>query len=138
MAICRRLLLLFAALGLARPGRRGLKLVLLGWALLVFARIYGEPPLLGHIIGVLPGMSRIQFFRYGTAALELPVIVLAALGLDDLARVPAHRRRLLGAPWRRSASSSALRSTRGRSSTRSERLPARAAIFHVFVAVGGG
>jgi hypothetical protein len=42
-------------------------------------------------------MSRIQFYRYGTAALELPVIILAAIGLDDLARVPAHRRRLVWA-----------------------------------------
>jgi hypothetical protein len=82
-------------LGVLAPGRRGLKLVLLGWGLLVFARIYGEPPLLGHVIGVLPDMSRIQFFRYGTATLELPVILLAALGLDDVTRAPAHRRRLL-------------------------------------------
>jgi hypothetical protein len=88
-------LLLFAALGVLARGRRGLKLLLLGWGLLVFARMYGEPPLLGHVIGVLPDMSRIQFYRYGTAALELPVILLAALGLDDLARAPAHRRRLL-------------------------------------------
>jgi hypothetical protein len=89
------LLLLFAALGLVAPGRRGLKLVLLGWAFLVFARMYGQPPLLGDVIGLLPDMSRIQFFRYGTAALELPVIVLAALGLDDLTRAPTHRRRLI-------------------------------------------
>ncbi|HWE15226.1 MAG TPA: YfhO family protein [Solirubrobacteraceae bacterium] len=88
-------LLLFAALGLIAPGRRGLKLVLLGWALLVFARIYGQPPGLGHAIGVLPDISRIQFFRYATAALELPVIVLAALGLDDLTRGAARRRRLI-------------------------------------------
>ena len=90
------LLLLFAVLGLLAPGRRGLKLVLLGWALLVFARIYGEPPLLGHVLGVLPDMSRIQFFRYGTGTLELPVVLLAALGLDDLARATAYRRRLVG------------------------------------------
>ncbi len=60
----------------------------------MFARIYGVP-LLGQVLGVLPEISRIQFYRYGTAALELPVILLAALGLDDLARVPAHRRRLV-------------------------------------------
>jgi hypothetical protein len=88
-------LLLLAALGFLAPGRRGLRFVLFGWALLVFARMYGQPPLLGHVIGVLPDMSRIQFFRYGTAALELPVILLAALGLDDVTRVPAHRRRLV-------------------------------------------
>ena len=87
-------LLLFAALGLLARERRGLKLVLVGWGLLVFARIYGVP-LLGQVLGVLPEISRIQFYRYGTAALELPVILLAGLGLDDLARVPAHRRRLV-------------------------------------------
>ena len=90
-------LLLFAGLGLLSPGRRGLKYILLGWSILVFSRIYGEPPLLGHLIGVLPGMSRIQFFRYGTAALELPVVVLAALGLDYLVRGSAPRRLALGA-----------------------------------------
>ena len=94
------LLLLFAVLGVLAPGRRGLKLVLLGWALLVFARIYGEPPLLGHVLGVLPDMSRIQFFRYGTGTLELPVILLAALGLDDVARAPVYRAACLGRPWR--------------------------------------
>ena len=84
VAICRPRSLLFAVLAVLAPGRRGLKAVLLGWTLLVFARMYGAPPLLGHVLGVLPGMSEIQFYRYGTAALELPVIVLAALGLDDL------------------------------------------------------
>jgi hypothetical protein len=88
-------LLLFAVLGLVTPGRRGLKLVLFAWGLLVFSRMYGQPPLLGQVLGVLPDMSRIQFFRYATAAFELPVIVLAALGLDDLTRVTAHRRRLV-------------------------------------------
>jgi Bacterial membrane protein YfhO len=88
-------LLLFAAVGLCARARRGLRLVVLGWGLLVFARMYGQPPLLGHVIGVLPDMSKVEVFRYGTPALELSVIVLAALGLDDLARVPEHRRRLL-------------------------------------------
>lgn len=87
-------LLLFAALGLLARDRRGLKAMLLGFAMLVFARIYGVP-VLRQILGVLPGISKIQFYRYGTAALELPIIILAALGLDDLARAPAHRRRLV-------------------------------------------
>jgi hypothetical protein len=56
--------------------------------------MYGEPPLLGHVLGVLPGMSRVAFFRYGYASLELSVVVLAALGINDLARVPEPRRRL--------------------------------------------
>jgi hypothetical protein len=88
-------LLLLALVGAFASGRRGLRLVLLGWTLLVVAHMYGQPPLLGHVLGVLPAMSRIQFFRYGTAALELPVIILAVIGIDDVTQVPAHRRRLL-------------------------------------------
>ncbi len=86
-------LLLFAAIGAFSRGRQGLRLVLVGWGLLVFARMYAQPPLLGHVLGVLPAMSRIEFYRYATAALELPVIVLAALGLDALTRGPTPRRR---------------------------------------------
>jgi hypothetical protein len=88
-------LLLLAALGLVARGRRGLKAVLAAWALLVFARMYDQPPLLGDVLGVLPNMGQIQFYRYATAAFELPVILLAALGIDDLTRVAAHRRRLV-------------------------------------------
>jgi hypothetical protein len=88
-------LVLLAGLGLISRGRRGLRLVLAVWLLLVFARMYGQIPLLGHVLGWLPGMARVAFFRYGTPALEFTVIVLAALGLDSLIRVPEHRRRAL-------------------------------------------
>jgi hypothetical protein len=90
-------LVLLAVLGLISRGRRGLRLVLAVWLLLVFARMYGQIPLLGHVLGWLPGMARVAFFRYGTPALEFTVIVLAALGLDSLIRVPEHRRRALWA-----------------------------------------
>jgi hypothetical protein len=88
-------LIMLAGLGLISRGRTGLRTVLGVWILLVFARMYGQIPLLGHILGWLPGMPRIAFFRYATPALELPVIVLAALGLGDLVDVPEHRRRAL-------------------------------------------
>ena len=87
-------LLLFALLGAFSKGRRGLRLMLLAWILFVLARIYGQPPFLGDVFGVLPGMSRVAFFRYATASLELPVVILAALGIDGLARAPDSRRRL--------------------------------------------
>jgi hypothetical protein len=88
-------LLFFGLLGLVSPGRRGLRLVLLGWIVLVVARIYGEPPVLGHVLGVLPQMSNVAFFRYATPALELPVIVLAAVGLDGLVAKKIAGRRVL-------------------------------------------
>lgn len=89
-------LLLLALVALLTPGRRSLKLVLAGWTLLVFGHMYGVPGL-GSVLGALPEMGRIQFYRYATAALELPVILLAALGLDALTRSTAHRRLTLAA-----------------------------------------
>jgi hypothetical protein len=86
-------LLLFALLGLFAKRRRGLRLALVAWIVLASARMYGVP-VLGDLIGALPGMSRVAFFRYATSSVELSVIVLAALGLDDLARDPGSRRRL--------------------------------------------
>lgn len=90
-------LLLLGVLGLCSRGRRGLRAVLSTWILLVFARMYGQIPLLGHVLGWLPGMQHIAFFRYATPALELPLVILAALGIDDVLTVPEHRRRAVWA-----------------------------------------
>jgi hypothetical protein len=87
-------LLLLAVVAILTPGRRSLKLVLAGWTLLVFGHMYGVPGL-GSVLGALPEMGRIQFYRYATATLELPVILLAALGLDTLTRSTLYRRRAL-------------------------------------------
>ena len=88
-------LLLFGLLGLVSPGRRGLRVILLSWIMLALARIYGEPPGLGVVLGVLPGMSHVEFYRYADPALELAVIVLAALGMDSLTAQSAPGGRLL-------------------------------------------
>ena len=90
-------LVLLALLGLLSRGRRGLRLALLVWLVLALARMYGLP-LLGDVLGVLPGMSDVLFYRYAFASVELSVIILAALAVDDVIRAPLPRRRLaLGA-----------------------------------------
>jgi hypothetical protein len=86
-------LLLFALLGLVSTGRRGLRLLLLAWIVLALARMYAKPPLLGDLVGLLPEMSRVAFFRYGFPSVELAVVVLAGLGLDELTRASPSRRR---------------------------------------------
>jgi hypothetical protein len=89
-------LLVLALLGLLSRDRRGLRLTLLAWIVLALARIYGEPRLFSDAVGVLPGMSRVAFYRYGFPSVELAVIVLAAIGLDEVARATVSRRRLAG------------------------------------------
>lgn len=87
-------LLLFATFGLLSKGSRALRLILLAWIVLALARMYGTPPVLGSILGVLPGMSRVVFYRYATSSVEFAAIVLAALGLDDLLAAPLRARRV--------------------------------------------
>lgn len=87
-------LVMFAALGLFSHRRRALRVVLAIWILLAFSRMYGELPVLGSVLGLLPGMAHLAFFRYATPSLELAVIMLAALGIDDVIRAPQRRWRI--------------------------------------------
>ena len=86
-------LALLALVGLAAGRHRGLKVALSAWIVLALARMFGEPPGLGALLGLLPGMSRVALYRYGFPSVEFAVIVLAALGLDRLegARLPRGR-----------------------------------------------
>ena len=86
-------LVLLALVGLAAGRHRGLKVALSAWIVLALVRMFGEPPGLGALLGLLPGMSRVALYRYGFPSVEFAVIVLAALGLDRLegARLPRGR-----------------------------------------------
>jgi hypothetical protein len=84
-------LVMFALVGLIGPGRRGLKVTLAIWITLSLARIYGLP-VLGGVLGLVPGMSHVEFGRWSWPALEIAVVVLAALGLDQLRERTRHVR----------------------------------------------
>lgn len=87
-------LLLCSLLGVASSRRRGLKLTLLLWTVLAISRMYGVP-VVGDVLGVLPGMDQVLFARYAFASVELPIAILAGLGLNDLlSAAPGSRRRL--------------------------------------------
>jgi hypothetical protein len=66
---------LFAVLGPLSRGWRALRLILLIWSVLIVARTYCEPPVLGSVLGVLPGI-------------RLAVVSLAVLGLTAVAAYP--------------------------------------------------
>jgi hypothetical protein len=76
---------LFGGLGLVSRGHRGLRAMLGLWLALALSRMYGAPPGLGRVLGILPEMSSVVFYRYATPAVEMAATVLLALGLDGLA-----------------------------------------------------
>jgi hypothetical protein len=86
------LVLVMALVGVMRKSAdRGLKLLLLIWVLLCWARNFGVQPITA-IIDHLPLLNRALFFRYAGASWILALTILAAYGLDEF-RSTAPRRR---------------------------------------------
>ena len=94
-------LLVLGTIGLTSSGRRGLRLVLGIWILLTFARMYGQVPGVDRILGVLPDIDNVAFFRYGNGSMEMATVVLGGLGMEEVIRGRASSRRLLavGGGW---------------------------------------
>jgi hypothetical protein len=89
-------LLLFGLLGvISGRASRGLRILLAVAFIVTLSRMYGEPPLIGDPLSLLPGMSRVVFPRYAFGVLELITVLLAALGLDAFLRLAVTRRRQL-------------------------------------------
>ncbi len=80
--------------GLVGKRQRLLRLGLGAWVALWLLRTFGYPPVL-HAVGALPGLQSLAFFRYADPSWELAVVVLAAFGLDDIARSLTRRRVLV-------------------------------------------
>jgi hypothetical protein len=78
-------LIVLGLIGLAGKRRRALRIVLAAWIVLAIGRTFGVSPLL-HIVNFLPGMKNVAFFRYADPSWEFAIIVLAALGVDDIVR----------------------------------------------------
>lgn len=75
------LIFLLAVVGLIGREQRGLKLVLLIWILLAFAKTFGAQPVT-TLMNYLPLMKQTMFYRYAPSSWELALIILAAFGLD--------------------------------------------------------
>ncbi|MGO8872482.1 MAG: hypothetical protein ACLQPH_13970 [Acidimicrobiales bacterium] len=81
--------------GLVGRRLRVLRLGLGGWIAICLLRSYGFLPVV-RVMATIPGVRSTAFFRYSDASWELAVVVLAALGLDDIARAASPRRALIG------------------------------------------
>jgi hypothetical protein len=80
--------------GLVGRRHRLLRLGLGAWVALCLLRTFGYLPVL-RAMAAVPGLHEVAFFRYADPSWELAVVVLAALGLDDVARSLTRRRVLV-------------------------------------------
>jgi hypothetical protein len=86
------LVLVMALVGVVRRSPdRGLKLLLLIWVLLCWARNFGVQPITA-IVNHLPLLNRAIFFRYAGASWILALTILAAFGLDEFRGTTPRRR----------------------------------------------
>jgi len=74
-----------ALVGLAGRRLRILRLGLGAWIIVCLLRTYGDPTVL-RVLAAVPGAKSVAAFRYANPSWELAAVVLAALGLDDIAR----------------------------------------------------
>jgi len=65
---------------------RWLRLGLVVWIALSLATTFGLP-VLGRLLELVPGVSHTAFYRYAPPSWELATIILAAMAVDDLARM---------------------------------------------------
>ena len=77
--------------GLVGRRLRVLRCGLGAWILVCLLRTFGFPPVV-HLMAATPGLRLTAFFRYSDPSWELAAVVLAALGLDDIARGLTRRR----------------------------------------------
>ncbi len=83
--------------GLIGKRLRSLRFGLAAWILVCSLRTYGFQPVV-HVMAHIPGIRLTAFYRYSNPTWELAVVVLAALGLDDIARhYTARRAMVIGA-----------------------------------------
>ncbi|HWE70115.1 MAG TPA: hypothetical protein VG205_07115 [Acidimicrobiales bacterium] len=84
-------LLAAGLVGLVGRRNRRLRIGLGAWVLICLLRTYGFSPVV-HLMALVPGLNATAFFRYADASWELAVVILAVLGLDDIARSRTPRR----------------------------------------------
>jgi hypothetical protein len=80
--------------GLVGTRLRPLRIGLGAWILVCLLRTYGFPPVV-HLLAIVPGVKNTAFYRYAPPTWELAVVILAVLGLDDIARAVTDRRTLV-------------------------------------------
>ncbi len=81
-------------IGILGRRQRLLRLGLAAWILVCLLRTFGFPPVV-DVMAAIPGVRQTAFFLWSDPSWELAAVVLAGLGLDDIARGAARRRTLV-------------------------------------------
>ncbi len=81
------LLLLFAAIGACGRRERALRLLLLGWVVIVWAKTFGVWPV-QEALNLLPLVHQTDIVRYAPPVWSLALAVLAAFALEDFRARP--------------------------------------------------
>ncbi|HEY2215471.1 MAG TPA: hypothetical protein VGH31_10470, partial [Acidimicrobiales bacterium] len=77
--------IILALIGLYGSRYRAVRIGLVAWVVFALGRSFGVTPFL-QIVNDLPAMRSVAFYRYANPSWDLALIVLAALGLDDVIR----------------------------------------------------
>lgn len=82
-------LVVCALVGLLGRRLRGLRIALGAWTGVALAKVYGLSPIAAWVLHI-PLLRSIATYRYSPPSWELAVVVLAGLGIDDIARRRVH------------------------------------------------
>ena len=77
------LIIFVSLLGLKNKKERGLRILLVSWVLLSWAKTFGIPPF-SSLMNHIPLLQQTAFYRYSCSSWELALIILAAFSLNDL------------------------------------------------------
>ena len=77
-----------AIIGFTAKKWRPLTLLLAGFIVVSLGKTYGLP-VISQLVNLVPGISSAAFYRYIFPTVELSLIILAAIGFDGLALMPA-------------------------------------------------
>jgi hypothetical protein len=80
--------------GLLGSRLRPLRLVLAAWIVVAFLKSYGVQPV-ARLVTEFPGFHAIATYRYSPPSWEVAMVVLAGLGIDDMARKEVRARTVL-------------------------------------------
>lgn len=89
-------LLTCALIGLVGKRHRPLRIALGAWTAVMLLKTFGVEPV-QRLVNFLPGFHEIATFRYAPASWEMAMVVLAGLGVDDVARRKVHAATVLSA-----------------------------------------